>query len=102
NTDDLFVGKTLLHGDVLMWLMKTLLTSGCTNQRGAGQPHAGGVKPDKNRCGSHGEAKIRQAGRCLIRSRHAIRLPDTGTAHNGICHYAHPVTGKFSGVEPLL
>ncbi|EFN7660704.1 TPA: hypothetical protein JD342_26720, partial [Citrobacter freundii] len=34
---DLFVGKTLLHGDVLMWLMKTLLTSGCTNQRGAGQ-----------------------------------------------------------------
>ncbi|MDU4154650.1 MAG: hypothetical protein E7H83_24230, partial [Enterobacteriaceae bacterium] len=31
-----FVGKTLLHGDVLMWLMKTLLTSGCTNQRGAG------------------------------------------------------------------
>ncbi|MEV9611244.1 hypothetical protein AB0254_18015, partial [Klebsiella pneumoniae] len=36
NTDDLFVGKTLLHGDVLMWLMKTLLTSGCTNQRGAG------------------------------------------------------------------
>lgn len=40
NTDDLFVGKTLLHGDVLMWLMKTLLTSGCTNQRGAGH-----VKP---------------------------------------------------------
>ncbi|MES3480739.1 hypothetical protein QDQ08_11345, partial [Citrobacter freundii] len=39
NTDDLFVGKTLLHGDVLMWLMKTLLTSGCTNQRGAGQGH---------------------------------------------------------------
>ncbi|ASM19914.1 hypothetical protein BVG90_21655 [Serratia marcescens] len=38
NTDDLFVGKTLLHGDVLMWLMKTLLTSGCVNQRGAGQP----------------------------------------------------------------
>ncbi|EFD4035447.1 hypothetical protein FT234_21200 [Escherichia coli] len=33
---DPFVGKTLLHGDVLMWLMKTLLTSGCTNQRGAG------------------------------------------------------------------
>ncbi len=28
--------ETLLHGDVLMWLMKTLLTSGCTNQRGAG------------------------------------------------------------------
>lgn len=23
NTDDLLVGKTLLHGDVLMWLMKT-------------------------------------------------------------------------------
>ncbi|EKN5085485.1 hypothetical protein EFV65_14445 [Yersinia enterocolitica] len=38
NTDDLLVGKTFLHGDVLMWLMKTLLTSGCTNQRGAGQP----------------------------------------------------------------
>ncbi|MEA5190848.1 hypothetical protein, partial [Enterobacter hormaechei] len=34
---DLFVGKTLLHGDVLMWLMKTLLTSRCINQRGAGQ-----------------------------------------------------------------
>ncbi|VUS73333.1 hypothetical protein SB6421_03245 [Klebsiella huaxiensis] len=39
NTDDLFVGKTLLHGDVLMWLMKTLLTSGCTNQRGAGHSY---------------------------------------------------------------
>ncbi|WP_420258212.1 DUF4225 domain-containing protein, partial [Enterobacter intestinihominis] len=37
NTYDLFVGKTLLHGDVLMWLMKTLLTSRCINQRGAGQ-----------------------------------------------------------------
>ncbi|WP_261157801.1 hypothetical protein, partial [Serratia liquefaciens] len=36
---DLLVGKTLLHGDVLMWLMKTLLTSGCTNQLGAGQVH---------------------------------------------------------------
>ncbi|MCV9127663.1 hypothetical protein ODZ18_25145, partial [Escherichia coli] len=41
NTDDLFVGKTLLHGDVLMWLMKTLLTSGCTNQRGAGHSNNG-------------------------------------------------------------
>ncbi|TTM52092.1 hypothetical protein FPI77_27100, partial [Klebsiella quasivariicola] len=39
NTYDLFVGKTLLHGDVLMWLMKTLLTSRCINQRGAGQDH---------------------------------------------------------------
>ncbi|WP_241183590.1 hypothetical protein, partial [Klebsiella pneumoniae] len=35
---------------VLMWLMKTLLTSGCTNQRGAGQililaeAEGGGVK----------------------------------------------------------
>lgn len=36
DTDDLFVGKTLLHGDVLMWLMKTLLTSREINQRGAG------------------------------------------------------------------
>ncbi|MBW5995213.1 hypothetical protein CF038_21640, partial [Klebsiella michiganensis] len=40
NTDDLFVGKTLLHGDVLMWLMKTLLTSRCINQRGAGHDDA--------------------------------------------------------------
>ncbi|AUQ27591.1 hypothetical protein C1O30_15030 [Dickeya zeae] len=39
DTDDLFVGKTLLHGDVLMWLMKTLLTSVCINQRGAGHCH---------------------------------------------------------------
>ncbi|MGY2971228.1 hypothetical protein ACVWWU_001627, partial [Pantoea sp. PA1] len=31
-----FVGKSLLHGDVLMWLMKTLLTSRCINQWGAG------------------------------------------------------------------
>jgi mannose-6-phosphate isomerase len=44
NTDDLFVGKTLLHGDVLMWLMKTLLTSGCTNQRGAGHKGFGFVE----------------------------------------------------------
>jgi len=29
------------HGDVLMWLMKTLLTSRCVNQRGAGQPDSG-------------------------------------------------------------
>ena len=36
DTDVLFVGKTLLHGDVLMWLMKTLLISRCINQRGAG------------------------------------------------------------------
>jgi hypothetical protein len=36
DTDDLFVGKTLLHGDVLMWLMKTLLRTVCINQRGAG------------------------------------------------------------------
>ncbi|ATM69899.1 TPA: hypothetical protein MHK65_16790 [Klebsiella pneumoniae] len=42
NTYDLFVGKTLLHGDVLMWLMKTLLTSRCINQRGAG--HASSTK----------------------------------------------------------
>ncbi|WP_207911597.1 hypothetical protein, partial [Enterobacter hormaechei] len=47
NTDDLFVGKTLLHGDVLMWLMKTLLTSGCTNQRGAGQKNYTNNKNDK-------------------------------------------------------
>jgi len=33
NTDDLFVGKTLLNGGVLMWLMKTILTSRCVNQR---------------------------------------------------------------------
>ncbi|MBS4492917.1 hypothetical protein KHP24_07375, partial [Cronobacter sakazakii] len=49
NTDDLFVGKTLLHGDVLMWLMKTLLTSGCTNQRGAGHEvylHTVGAKAE--------------------------------------------------------
>ena len=31
NTDDLLVGKTLLQGDALIWLMKTLLTSGCTH-----------------------------------------------------------------------
>ncbi|MCM8141215.1 lipid kinase, partial [Enterobacter cloacae] len=31
------------HGDVLMWLMKTLLTSGCTNQRGAGQAQDAGA-----------------------------------------------------------
>lgn len=36
DTDDLFVGKTLLHGDVLMWLMKTLRTLWCINQRGVG------------------------------------------------------------------
>ncbi|WP_414476650.1 hypothetical protein, partial [Klebsiella pneumoniae] len=28
-----------LHGDVLMWLMKTLLTSRCINQRGAGHEY---------------------------------------------------------------
>ncbi|TCZ24164.1 hypothetical protein EYB39_17370 [Pantoea agglomerans] len=33
DTDDLFAGKTLLHGHVLMWLMKTLLTSRRINQR---------------------------------------------------------------------
>ncbi|PSN07757.1 hypothetical protein C7G83_11580 [Siccibacter turicensis] len=37
DTDDLFVGKTLPHRDVFMWLMKTLLTSVCINQWGAGQ-----------------------------------------------------------------
>ncbi|NCH73705.1 hypothetical protein EHJ16_23000 [Cronobacter dublinensis] len=37
DTDDLFVAKTLLHGDILMWLMKTLLTSRCVNQWRTGQ-----------------------------------------------------------------
>ena len=37
NIDDLFVGKTLLHGVVLMLLMRTLLTSLRVNQWGAGQ-----------------------------------------------------------------
>ncbi|MFO3846225.1 hypothetical protein, partial [Citrobacter freundii] len=50
NTDDLFVGKTLLHGDVLMWLMKTLLTSGCTNQRGAGQRNEGLLLKQQKKC----------------------------------------------------
>ncbi|OTW35971.1 mannose-6-phosphate isomerase, partial [Enterobacter kobei] len=27
------------------WLMKTLLTSGCTNQRGAGQWHCVTIRP---------------------------------------------------------
>ncbi|MDM7074361.1 hypothetical protein QUG65_21520, partial [Enterobacter asburiae] len=54
NTDDLFVGKTLLHGDVLMWLMKTLLTSGCTNQRGAGQ---GWLTAQTRDIGSSGSSK---------------------------------------------
>ncbi|MDW0346431.1 RNA-binding protein, partial [Klebsiella variicola] len=58
NTDDLFVGKTLLHGDVLMWLMKTLLTSGCTNQRGAGHRGYSVVRfgsPEKAQCAASGE-----------------------------------------------
>jgi mannose-6-phosphate isomerase len=38
DTDDLLLGKKLLHGDVLTWQMKTLLTSRCVNQRGEGQP----------------------------------------------------------------
>lgn len=35
DADDLFVGKMFLHGNVLMWFMKTLLTSVCINQHGA-------------------------------------------------------------------
>lgn len=38
DTDDLFVRKTLLHGNVLMWLMKTLLTAVYINQRGERPP----------------------------------------------------------------
>ncbi|WP_420271013.1 hypothetical protein, partial [Klebsiella quasipneumoniae] len=49
NTDDLFVGKSLLHGDVLMWLMKTLLTSRCINQRGAGQQNQALASVDQQR-----------------------------------------------------
>ncbi|MGJ7799988.1 RusA family crossover junction endodeoxyribonuclease, partial [Enterobacter hormaechei subsp. xiangfangensis] len=37
------------HGDVLMWLMKTLLTSGCTNQRGAGQRQQFDGKPHQSK-----------------------------------------------------
>ncbi len=33
DTDDLFIEKTLLHGDVFMWLLKTWLTSRCVHQR---------------------------------------------------------------------
>ncbi|ANJ95187.1 hypothetical protein ADP72_20330 [Serratia plymuthica] len=32
DTDDLFVGKTFLHWNVVTLLMKTLLTSRCINQ----------------------------------------------------------------------
>ncbi|MCU3472864.1 hypothetical protein N8Y79_20685, partial [Enterobacter hormaechei subsp. steigerwaltii] len=74
NTDDLFVGKTLLHGDVLMWLMKTLLTSGCTNQRGAGQ-----------KCKTC-RSKISGGGYCLffhLNPRAVNQRPDlTGKADN--------------------
>ncbi|RXI18657.1 hypothetical protein DOD04_11830, partial [Klebsiella michiganensis] len=45
NTDDLFVGKTLLHRDALTLLMKTLLTSRCINQRGAGHEALMGLCP---------------------------------------------------------
>lgn len=38
DTDNLFVGKTLLDRDGLMSLMKTLLTVGCIKQRQADQP----------------------------------------------------------------
>ena len=37
DTDDLYVGKSLIHGTVPMKLMKTLLTSRCIYQWGAGQ-----------------------------------------------------------------
>ncbi|PLJ07597.1 hypothetical protein B6J59_24395 [Klebsiella pneumoniae] len=36
NTDDLFIGKSLLHGDVLMWLMNTLLILVYVNKRCVG------------------------------------------------------------------
>ncbi|OSK57069.1 hypothetical protein EADG_05416 [Escherichia coli E1114] len=40
-----------------MWLMKTLLTSGCTNQRGAGHVHARKIindwRQDYNECRPH-------------------------------------------------
>ncbi|HFD6792051.1 TPA: hypothetical protein ACF3MX_004113, partial [Enterobacter hormaechei] len=45
DNDDLFVRKWLLHRDVLMCLMKTLLTSRCINQRGAG--HRAAYPEDK-------------------------------------------------------
>ena len=37
NNDILLVGKTLLHGGVLMWIMKVLLISRYVNQQEAGQ-----------------------------------------------------------------
>ncbi|MCM8266042.1 hypothetical protein M8U50_24450, partial [Enterobacter hormaechei] len=40
------------HGDVLMWLMKTLLTSGCTNQRGAGHCYCSQIPVLLNEDGS--------------------------------------------------
>ena len=36
-----------------MWLMKTLLTSGCTNQRGAGQLKQAEEKGDVQISGNH-------------------------------------------------
>ncbi|WP_317178647.1 helix-turn-helix domain-containing protein, partial [Pectobacterium sp. HCp5_1] len=64
NTDDLLVGKTLLHGDVLMWLMKTLLTSGCTNQLGAG--HGVSVKQIAYQLGFSCPAAFSAAFRSVI------------------------------------
>lgn len=74
NTDAMFVGKSLLHGDVLMWLMKILLTSRCVNQLGAGQ---------------------HWFGRCRSRTQHlsvaALKLARQTKAANTVPH------GIFSG-----
>ncbi|WP_320729475.1 hypothetical protein, partial [Enterobacter kobei] len=63
NTDDLLVGKTRLHGDVLMWLMKTLLTSGCTNQLGAGQTQYSGADPLSSELDQTKLSQARNAGK---------------------------------------
>nr|WP_024966748.1 polyprenyl synthetase family protein [Pantoea sp. IMH] len=48
DAEDLFIGKSLLHGDVLTLLMKTLLTSRCINQRGAGR-YTNNAQPRRSR-----------------------------------------------------
>ncbi|MCU3185704.1 hypothetical protein N8T22_24560, partial [Enterobacter hormaechei subsp. steigerwaltii] len=82
NTDDLFIGKTLLHGDVLMWLMKTLLTSRCINQRGAG--HVSRVFLPRLESLLDNQAEITAEFSC---TKSVERLVKTAESNDGVVNY---------------
>ena len=95
DNDDLFVRKWLLHRDVLMCLMKTLLTSRCINQRGAG--HRAAYPEDKFLFQSKSNRVKNQRPRAITRESASRAFSEAGemvTEKNISSHSARKCRGR--------